>query len=34
MHGSMAFGAGIAVYREEAEYELKKKRKKDAQKLQ
>jgi len=28
---SMAFGAGVAVYREEAEYEIEKKREKDAQ---
>ena len=32
MLGSMAFGAGVAVYREDAEYELEKKRKKDTQK--
>jgi hypothetical protein len=32
MFGSMAFGAGVAVYREEAEYELEKKREKDAKK--
>ena len=30
--GAMAFTAGIAVYRQEAEYELEKKREKDAQK--
>ena len=30
--GSLAFGVGVSVYREEAEYELEKKREKDAQK--
>ena len=32
--GAMAFGAGIAVYRGEAEYELDKKREKNVQKKQ
>ena len=30
--GSLAFGIGLSVYHEEAEYELEKKREKDAQK--
>jgi len=32
MFGIIAFMSGIALYREEAEYELEKKREKDAQK--
>ena len=32
MLGSLSFGAGVGIYKEEAEYELEKKREKDAQK--